>query len=177
MAHRRAALRWDLLDAFRAAAEQAGIKSIPDFNRGDNEGMLRLSCQAEARPPLVGGERLPQAGAQSPQSAAGNRLPRRRHRVRRPARRRRALAAGRRHARTAHCRGEVILAAGSIGSPQIMLLSGVGPAAQLRRARHPRRRRPTGRRRQSAGSFAAAHDLQGRRHHHAQRALSRAGSA
>ncbi len=32
-------VRWDLLDAFRAAAEQAGIKSIPDFNRGDNEGI------------------------------------------------------------------------------------------------------------------------------------------
>src|SRR5580698_546192 len=34
-------------------------------------------------------------------------------------------------ARTARCRGEVILAAGSIGSPQIMMLSGVGPAQQL----------------------------------------------
>ena len=45
-------VRWDLLDAFRAAAEQAGIKSIPDFNRGDNEGMLRLSRQSEARPAL-----------------------------------------------------------------------------------------------------------------------------
>src|SRR5271156_3099173 len=31
-------VRWDLLDAFRAAAEQAGIKSIADFNSGDNEG-------------------------------------------------------------------------------------------------------------------------------------------
>src|ERR1700751_914332 len=31
-------VRWDLLDAFRAAAEQAGIKSIADFNCGDNEG-------------------------------------------------------------------------------------------------------------------------------------------
>ncbi len=31
-------VRWDLLDAFRTAAEQAGIKSIPDFNSGDNEG-------------------------------------------------------------------------------------------------------------------------------------------
>jgi len=31
----------------------------------------------------------------------------------------------------ARCRGEVILAAGSIGSTQIMLLSGVGPGAQL----------------------------------------------
>ena len=34
-------MRWDIFDAFRAAAEQAGIKSIPDFNTGDNEG----SCQ------------------------------------------------------------------------------------------------------------------------------------
>ena len=34
-------------------------------------------------------------------------------------------------ARSARCRGEVILAAGAIGSPQIMMLSGVGPAAQL----------------------------------------------
>ena len=31
-------VRWDILDAFRAAAAQAGIKSIPDFNAGDNEG-------------------------------------------------------------------------------------------------------------------------------------------
>jgi choline dehydrogenase-like flavoprotein len=33
--------------------------------------------------------------------------------------------------RTALCRGEIILAAGSIGTPQIMLLSGVGPARHL----------------------------------------------
>jgi choline dehydrogenase-like flavoprotein len=32
---------------------------------------------------------------------------------------------------TARCRGEVILAAGAIGSPHIMMLSGVGPAAHL----------------------------------------------
>ena len=33
--------------------------------------------------------------------------------------------------RLARCRGEVILAAGSIGSIQILQLSGVGPAAHL----------------------------------------------
>ena len=33
--------------------------------------------------------------------------------------------------RSARCRGEVILAAGAIGSPHIMMLSGIGPAAQL----------------------------------------------
>src|SRR5499433_4286852 len=31
-------VRWDILDAFCAAAAQAGIKPIPDFNTGDNEG-------------------------------------------------------------------------------------------------------------------------------------------
>jgi choline dehydrogenase len=34
--------------------------------------------------------------------------------------------------RTARCRGEVILSAGSIGSTQILLLSGIGPAEHLR---------------------------------------------
>src|SRR6266850_1249515 len=34
-------------------------------------------------------------------------------------------------ARTARCRGEVILAAGSIGSVQLLLLSGIGPGGQL----------------------------------------------
>ena len=48
----------------------------------------------------------------------------------RQARGRRALAAKRRVAQ-ARCRGEVILAAGAIGSPHIMMLSGIGPAAQL----------------------------------------------
>src|SRR5205823_6008628 len=31
-------VRWDILDAFCAAAEEAGIKRIADFNTGDNEG-------------------------------------------------------------------------------------------------------------------------------------------
>ena len=31
-------VRWDLLDAFRKAAEEYGIAPIDDFNRGDNEG-------------------------------------------------------------------------------------------------------------------------------------------
>src|SRR6185436_5952849 len=33
--------------------------------------------------------------------------------------------------RRARCRGEVILSAGSLGSAQLLLLSGVGPAAQI----------------------------------------------
>ncbi len=86
-------VRWDLLEAFRAAAEQAGIKSIADFNTGDNEGACAFHVNQKRGRRCLGGARLPQAGAQSPQSAARNRLPGRRPGDRRQARRRRALAA------------------------------------------------------------------------------------
>jgi len=35
----RQRLRWDVLDAFAQAAQQAGIPHTEDFNRGDNEGV------------------------------------------------------------------------------------------------------------------------------------------
>ncbi|MFE2540951.1 GMC family oxidoreductase [Actinacidiphila glaucinigra] len=35
---------------------------------------------------------------------------------------------------TAHCVGETVLAAGAVGSPHLLLLSGVGPASQLQQA-------------------------------------------
>jgi choline dehydrogenase-like flavoprotein len=72
-------VRWDILDAFRDAASEAGIKPIP-----------------EAWAALVGGAGLSQAGAWPGEPAAGNPVPGGRYRVRRQARRRRALAAERR---------------------------------------------------------------------------------
>src|SRR5690606_31293976 len=35
----RQRLRWDILDAFAQAAQQAGIPATDDFNGGDNEGV------------------------------------------------------------------------------------------------------------------------------------------
>jgi choline dehydrogenase len=123
-------VRWDLLDAFRAAAEQAGIKSIPDFNRGDNEGICAFhvnqkrgrrwsAASAFLKPAL----KWPNLRLETGCLVEGIVFDGRR-------------AVGLRwrqgdQTRTARCRGEVILAAGSIGSPHIMLLSGVGPAQQL----------------------------------------------
>ncbi|MBM3526698.1 MAG: choline dehydrogenase [Alphaproteobacteria bacterium] len=123
-------VRWDLLDAFRTAAEQYGIKRIVDFNTGDNEGSapyhvnqkrgrrwsaargflkpvlnrpnLRLETECLVERVLFDGKRA--VGVRFRQGGA---------------------------VREARCRGEVILAAGSIGSIQTLLLSGVGPARHL----------------------------------------------
>ncbi len=124
-------VRWDLLDAFRAAAEQAGIKSIADFNCGDNEGCCafhvnqkhgrRVSTARAFLKPVLG---RPNLRLETGCLVEGIVFHGKR-------------AAGLRwrqngETRTARCRGEVILAAGSIGSTQILLLSGIGPAAHLR---------------------------------------------
>jgi len=124
-------VRWDILDAFCAAAKQAGIKSIPDFNTGDNEGACafhvnqkrgrRWSAARAFLKPVLGRKNLRvetgclvegvviesrrAAGVRWRQDATEN---------------------------SARCRGEVILAAGSIGSVQVLKLSGIGPAAELR---------------------------------------------
>jgi len=124
-------VRWDLLDAFRRAAEQAGIKSVADFNTGDNEGCCAFhvnqkrgrrwsAARAFLKPALrrpnlrLETDCLVEAVVFEGRRAAGVRWRR----------------GG--EVRSARCRGEVILAAGSIGSAQLMLLSGIGPAEQLR---------------------------------------------
>jgi choline dehydrogenase len=123
-------VRWDLLDAFRVAAEQAGIKSIPDFNSGDNEGICAFhvnqkrgrrwsAASAFLKPALnrpnlrLETNCLVEGVVFDGKRAAGVRW----------------SQGGQTY--TAKCRGEVILAAGSIGSTQIMLLSGVGPGQHL----------------------------------------------
>jgi choline dehydrogenase len=40
-------LRWDILDAFALAAQQAGVPATCDFNRGSNEGVGLLRRQPE----------------------------------------------------------------------------------------------------------------------------------
>jgi choline dehydrogenase len=127
-------VRWELLETFRVAAEQAGIKPIPDFNCGDNEGSCYFhvnqkrgrrwsAARGFLKPVLDRGNLRLETGCLvegvefDGRRAAGVRW----------------RQNGERKDETwrARCRGEVILAAGSIGSTQIMLLSGVGPAVQL----------------------------------------------
>src|SRR5688572_11948127 len=123
-------VRWDLLDAFRAAAEQAGIKKIDDFNTGDNEGSCayhvnqkfgrRWSAARGFLKPVLKRQnlRLETGCLVEGVTFDGKRASGVRFRQNG-------------ESKLARCRGEVILAAGSIGSTQILLLSGVGPSAQL----------------------------------------------
>jgi len=123
-------VRWELLDRFRVAAEQAGIKPIADFNSGDNEG----SCYFQVN--QKHGRRWSAARAFLKPV-----LHRKHLRLETGCLVERIIFDGTRAtgvawrqggvARSARCRGEVILAAGAIGSPQILLLSGVGPRTQL----------------------------------------------
>ena len=124
-------VRWDLLDAFRAAAEQAGIKSVADFNSGDNEGICAFHVNQKrgrrvstARAFLKPALNRPNLRLETGCLVEGLVLDGKR-----------AVGARWRQngaSRSARCRGEVILAAGSIGSTQILLLSGIGPAEHLR---------------------------------------------
>ncbi len=133
-------LRWDILDAFSQAAQQAGIPATDDFNRGDNEGVgyfevnqrngwrwntakafLRPTCNARPNFEVWTGTQVAkllletQAGADgTPQRCTGAQVWNGSELV------------------TVQCRGEVILCAGSIGSPQLLQLSGIGPGAVLR---------------------------------------------
>jgi choline dehydrogenase-like flavoprotein len=123
-------LSWDLLNAWREAAAQYGIPPIADFNTGNNEGSCyfhvnqkrgwRWSAARGFLKPVLNRPNLKLETGCLVEGLdfAGKRCVGVRFRQ-----------SG--VARAARCRGEVIMAAGSIGSPQIMMLSGVGPAADL----------------------------------------------
>src|SRR5262244_1612366 len=123
-------LRWGLLDAFRDAAAQAGIKAIADFNTGDNEGAcyFHVTQKRGRRWSAARGFLKPVLHRQNLQLETGCLVEGLELTGRRATGVRWRQNGEQRIART---RGEVILAAGSIGSPHIMMLSGIGPAAQL----------------------------------------------
>lgn len=126
----RQRLRWPLLDDFRAAAAESGIPPIHDFNTGDNEGCAYFEVNQK------GGWRWNSAKAfLRPASHRANlTVLTRAHAEKLLLEQGRAAAVaflqqGRRF--TARCRGEIILAAGAIGSPLLLQRSGIGPAALL----------------------------------------------
>jgi choline dehydrogenase len=129
-------LRWDVLDAFAQAAVQAGIPATPDFNTGNNEGVGYFEVNqkdgwrwnaskaflrpAQQRPNLtVWTETQVQALQLATQPNGSMRCVG-------------ANLVRKGQAVNVSAQAEVILSAGSIGSVQILQLSGIGPAELLR---------------------------------------------
>ncbi|XAH24126.1 GMC family oxidoreductase N-terminal domain-containing protein [Xylophilus sp. GW821-FHT01B05] len=129
-------LRWDILDAFAQAAQQAGIPASEDFNRGDNEGVGYFevnqksgwrwnTAKAFLRPVCYGRSNFEMwTGAQVSRLQI----------ERQPDGSLRCSGAqvwNGQQMVTATATREVVLAAGSINSPQLLQLSGIGPGALL----------------------------------------------
>jgi choline dehydrogenase len=132
----RQRLRWDVLDAFAEAAQQAGIPATDDFNRGTNEGVgyfevnqkggfrwntakafLRPTCFGRSNFEMWTGAHvrrlITERGADGILRCTG------------------AEVVTPQGVETVTATREVIVCAGSIGSAQILQLSGIGPGAHL----------------------------------------------
>jgi choline dehydrogenase-like flavoprotein len=121
---------WPILDVVRRAAVEAGIRPVDDFNRGDNEGVGPLhvnqrrgmrfqAAKAFLHPALIRPNLTLETGVLAERIRLED-----------------GRAAGveyrvRGAPRVAGARREVILAAGAVGSPQLLMLSGIGPGAHL----------------------------------------------
>ncbi len=130
-------LRWDVLDAFAHAAQQAGIPATQDFNGGNNEGVgyfevnqkkgwrwntakafLRPTCYGRANFEMWtsahAAKLIVEPQADGSRRCTGVQVWNGKEMV------------------TAHAAREVVLCAGAINSPQLLQLSGIGPAQLLR---------------------------------------------
>ena len=123
-------LSWAVLDAVGDAAEQMGIRRIPDFNTGDNEGISYFHVNQKR------GRRWSSArGFLKPVLNRPN-LRLEKHVLVDRLIVENGRAVGVRFIQNgetieAHTKGEVVLSAGSIGSVQVLQRSGIGPADWL----------------------------------------------
>ena len=134
-------LRWDILDAFAQAAQQAGIAATDDFNGGSNEGVgyfevnqkrgwrwntakafLRPTCYGRPNFELWTSAQVAQLVLEK-QAGDGQ--------TSQALRCTGVTVWNGSEMVTANAQAEVLLCAGSIGSPQILQLSGIGPGALL----------------------------------------------
>jgi choline dehydrogenase len=132
----RQRLRWDVLDAFALAAQEAGVPATDDFNRGNNEGVGYFlvnqkkgwrwsTARAFLRPTCYGRPNFEMWTAAHATRLVIDTQPDGSKRCTGV-----QVWTGKEMA-TVHATGEVILSAGSIGSPQLLQLSGVGAAGVL----------------------------------------------
>ena len=122
--------RWDILDAFCAAAVETGIPETDDFNRGDNFGVSRFEVTQKNGVRWSAAKAFLRPALQRPnlQVITGALV----KKLRLDGRRVTGVEFFQGNAEVfAEARRETILSAGAIGSPQILQLSGIGPGALL----------------------------------------------
>ena len=126
----RQRLRWEILDAFQRAAEQFGVAPTDDFNRGDNagSGLFEVTQRRGWRWSAADAFLKPVRQRPNLRIATGVTV----DRVLIAEGRASGLAL-RRDGQdwTVAARGEVLLAAGAIGSPAILERSGIGAPDHL----------------------------------------------
>jgi choline dehydrogenase len=125
-------ISWEILDAFREAAAQAGIPKTEDFNRGDNEGCgyFHVNQRSGIRWNTAKGFLRPAKGRPNLTIATHATV----HRLELAGRRVAGVVFNQYGAmRQATARREVVMAAGAIGTPQILQLSGIGSGDLLNR--------------------------------------------
>jgi choline dehydrogenase len=123
-------MRWAVLDAFAEAAAMAGIPQVGDFNGGDNfgSGYFQVNQKAGRRWSAASGFLKPVLKRPNLKLETGVRVTR-------------VLIEDGRAVGVAWIRdgvafearadGEIVLAAGAVGTPQILELSGIGEGARL----------------------------------------------
>ena len=163
--------RYAITDDWIEAVQQAGIRARSTSTAARPRASITSSCRSARGLRHSTAARLSRAQAGRPRHAA------------------RSASAEDRDARTAarpaspsaaaakcrHCmaREGVVLCAGALNTPRLLMLSGIGPAKALRDARHRRRARPAGRRGEPAGASRLPPGERGLRAH-AQRRCARA---
>ena len=123
-------VRWDILDAWRAAAEECGIPPVHVFNRGDNFGCAYFQVnQRRGRRWSATNAFLRPALKRPNLTVVTDALVTKIRLENRAARGVELRKGGK--AFLAEAKRETILAAGAIGSPQLLQLSGIGNADHL----------------------------------------------
>ncbi|NML18644.1 GMC family oxidoreductase [Azohydromonas caseinilytica] len=134
----RQRLRWEVLDAFAQAAQQAGIPASADFNRGNNEGVGYFEVNQRsgvrwnaAKAFLRPARRRPNLTVQTGATVTrvllqrdGDDLPRAAGIE---------LRLGNGAPVQVHAAREVVLCSGAVGTPALLQRSGIGPAPLLQR--------------------------------------------
>ena len=129
-------VHWPILDAWREAAAQCGIPKIEEFNRGDNFGTAYFQMNQRRGTRMSGARAFLHPVRSRPNlTVMTDALVRRVH-VERGAdgalRASGIAVRSRAEEVDIAARRETILAAGAIGSPHLLGLSGIGDAAELR---------------------------------------------